>query len=218
MKISKCYVSSRYSWFSGQSRFKWRSAKKIKGTDSISLRTHKIHTPLPSTHSNSGMLFCKCMLLWKAGPVKGRGVWYCLSFFTRKQSICKWAQNTEEMTAYVHKMAWQSSSSEAWVYSQWNLCCCSITKSCLTLCDPMDCSTPGFPVLHYLPEFAQNHVHWVSDAIQPTHPLSPPSPPALSLSQRHLFQLVGCLHQVAKVLELQLQYQSFQWIFSIAFL
>ena len=51
MKISKCYVSSRYSWFSGQSRFKWRSAKKIKGTDLISLRTHKIHTPLPAFHT-----------------------------------------------------------------------------------------------------------------------------------------------------------------------
>ena len=54
-----------------------------------------------------------------------------------------------------------------------NLCHCSVTKSCLTLCDPMDCSMPGFPVLHYFPEFAQTHVHWVSDAIQPSHPLSP---------------------------------------------
>ena len=69
------------------------------------------------------------------------------------------------------------------------LCCCSITKSCPTLCDPMDCSTPGFPVLHCLPEFAQTHVHLVNDAIQPPHPLSPPSPPALSLSQHQgLFQ------------------------------
>ena len=54
-------------------------------------------------------------------------------------------------------------------------CCCSVVKLCLTLCDPMDCSTPGFPVLHYLPEFAQPHVHWVSDAIQPSHSLLPPS-------------------------------------------
>ena len=64
-------------------------------------------------------------------------------------------------------------------YSSLNLkmvfirCCCSVTKSCLTLCEPMDCSTPGFPVLHYLPEFAQTHVHWVGDTIQPSHPLSP---------------------------------------------
>ena len=67
--------------------------------------------------------------------------------------------------------------------------CYSVTQSCPTLCDPMDCSTPGFPVLHYLPEFAQTHVHGVSDAIQPSHPLSSPSPSALSLSQHQgLFQ------------------------------
>ena len=89
-----------------------------------------------------------------------------------------------------------------------NYCFCSVTKSCLTLWDPLDCSTPGFPVLHYLPESAQTHVHWVSDAIQLSHPLSSPSPPALSLSQHQgLFQWVGSSHQVAKVLELQLHHQ-----------
>ena len=65
--------------------------------------------------------------------------------------------------------------------------CCSVAQSCPTLCDPMDCSTPGFPVLHYLLKFAQTHVHWLSDAIQPSHLLSPPSPPALNLSQRWVF-------------------------------
>ena len=59
---------------------------------------------------------------------------------------------------------------------------CSVAKSCPTLCNPMDCSTLGFPVLHCLLEFAQTHVHWVSDAIQPSHPLLPPSPPAFNLS------------------------------------
>ena len=59
----------------------------------------------------------------------------------------------------------------------------SVTQSCLTLCDPMDCSTPGFLVHHQLPEFTQTHVHWVGDAIQPSHPLSSPSPPAFNLSQ-----------------------------------
>ena len=63
-------------------------------------------------------------------------------------------------------------------------CWCSVPKSCLTVCSPMDCSAPGFPVLHYLPEFAQTHVHWVGDAIQPSNPLSPTSPPALNFSQR----------------------------------
>ena len=83
----------------------------------------------------------------------------------------------------------------------------------ICLCDPKDCNTPGFPVLHYLPEFAQTHVHWVDDAIQPSHPLLPTSP-ALNLSQNQgLFQWVGSSHQIAKVLELQ--HQSFQWIFRI---
>ena len=84
------------------------------------------------------------------------------------------------------------------------------------LCDPMNCSTQDFPVL-YLPEFAQTHVHWVSDAIQPAHPLLPPFPPALNHSQHQgLFQRVGSSYQVAKVL--QLQHQSFQWIFRADFL
>ena len=61
-------------------------------------------------------------------------------------------------------------------------CCCLIAQSCPTLCDPMDCNTPGFPVLHHLLQFTQTHVHQVSDTIQPTHPLSPPSPPAFNLS------------------------------------
>ena len=62
------------------------------------------------------------------------------------------------------------------------ICCCSVAQSCPTLCDPKDCGTPDFPVLHYLPEFPQTHVHWVSDVIQQAHPLSCPSPPALNHS------------------------------------
>ena len=93
-----------------------------------------------------------------------------------------------------------------------------VAKSCPTLCAPMDWSTPGFPVLHYIPEFAQTHVHWVSDAIQPSHPLSPP-PCAFNLSQHQsLFQWVCFSHQVVKVLEFQLHHQSFQWIFRGDFL
>ena len=84
-----------------------------------------------------------------------------------------------------------------------------------SLCDPMDCSMPGFPVLHHLLEFAQTHVHWVSCAIQPSHPLSSPSPPAFNLSQHQsLSQWVGTWHQVTRVLELQ--HQSFQWIFRVS--
>ena len=95
---------------------------------------------------------------------------------------------------------------------------CSATKSCLTLCNPMDFSTAGSPVLHHLPEFAQTHVHRVGDAIQLSHLLSPPSPPALSISQHQgLFQWVESSCQVAKVLELLIYHQSFQWIFRVDF-
>ena len=88
----------------------------------------------------------------------------------------------------------------------------SVAQSCPILCDPMAHSMPGLPVYHQLQESTQTHVHWVGDAIQPSHPLSFPSPPALNLSQHQgLFKWVSCSHQVAKVLEIQLQYQSFQW-------
>ena len=97
------------------------------------------------------------------------------------------------------------------------MCCCSVAKSCPTFWNAMNCRTPGFPVLHYLPEFAQTRVHWVGDAIQPSHPLSSPSPPALDLSQHQgLFHWVSASHQVAKVLELQ--QQSFPWLFRVDFL
>ena len=87
----------------------------------------------------------------------------------------------------------------------------SVAQSCLTLCGPMNHSTPGLPVHHQLPEFTQTHVHQVGDAIQPSHPLSSPSPPAPNPSQHQgLFQWVNSSHQVAKVLEFQLQHQSFQ--------
>ena len=79
----------------------------------------------------------------------------------------------------------------------------SVTQSHLTLCDAMDCSTPSFPVHHQQLELTQTHVHWVSDAIQPSHALSSPSPPAFNLSQHQgLFQWVSSSHQVAKALEL----------------
>ena len=86
----------------------------------------------------------------------------------------------------------------------------SVAKSCPTLCNPMNRSTPGLPVHHQLPEFTQTHVR-VSDAIQPSHPLSSPSPPAFNLSQDQvLFKWVSYSHQLAKVLEVQLQHHSFR--------
>ena len=88
------------------------------------------------------------------------------------------------------------------VYGRWLWAlCCSVIKSCLTLCNPTDCSTPGFPVHHQLLELTQTHGHWVGDAIQPSYPLSSPLPPAFNLSQHQgLFQWVNTSHEVAKVL------------------
>ena len=95
----------------------------------------------------------------------------------------------------------------------------SVTQCCPTLCDPTDWSTSGVPVHHQLPELAQTHVHQVRDAIQPSHPLLSHSPPAFNLSEHQdVFQWFSSLHQVAKVLQFQLQHQSFQWISMTGFL
>ena len=107
------------------------------------------------------------------------------------------------------------------VLYHFNTCCCcySVTQSCLTLCHLMDCSMPGVPAHHHLPEPIQTRVHWVSDVIKPLCPQTPSFPPAFNLSQhQELFQWVGSSHQVVKVLEFQLQHQSFQWIFRVDFL
>ena len=88
----------------------------------------------------------------------------------------------------------------------------SVSQSYLTLCNTMECSTPGLPVHHQFPESTQTHIHWVSDAIQQSYLLSSPSPPTFNLSQdQGLFQWDSSSHQVAKILEFQLPHQSFQW-------
>ena len=95
-------------------------------------------------------------------------------------------------------------------------CWCSVSKLCPTLCDPRDCGTSGFPVLHS--QSVEIHARWVGDAIQPSHPLSPPSHLALNFPQHQgLFQWVGSSHEVAEELEFQLQHQFFQWIFRVDF-
>ena len=100
------------------------------------------------------------------------------------------------------------------VFSMSWILCCSVTQSCPTLKDLMDFMTAGFPVHHDLSELAQTRVHWVGDAIQPSLPLSSPSPPTFNPSQNQgLFKWISSSHQVAKVLEFQFQHQSFQWIF-----
>ena len=112
----------------------------------------------------------------------------------------------------LNKVGWTSGVGSSVQFS-------SVTQLCLILCDPTSCSTPGLPVRRQLPEFTQTHVHWVGECIQPSHPLSAPSPHAFNLSQHQgLFQWVSSSHQVAKVLEFQRQHQSFKWIFRTDFL
>ena len=120
------------------------------------------------------------------------------------------SENEDHGIWCLHFMAdrWGNSGNNGWLYFQFS----SVAQSCPIVCNPVNRSTPGLPVHHQLPEFTQTHVHRVCDAIQPSHPLSSPSPPALNLSQHQgLFKWVSSSHQVAKVLQFQLQHQSFQW-------
>ena len=126
--------------------------------------------------------------------------------------ICSWQHLEEALKFLILSLFSPSAPTISTHLPPYLRSCCSVAQSCLTLCGPMDCSTPGFPVLHYLLESAQNQVHWVGNAIQSSYPLLSPSPPVLNLSQHQgLFQWISSSHQVAKVLELQ--HQSFQWIF-----
>ena len=103
----------------------------------------------------------------------------------------------------------------SWTEPFWKAQFSSVAQSCLTFCDSMDCSTPGLPVHYQLPEFTQTHVHWVAEAIQPFYPLSSSPPPAFNLSQHQgLFPQISCSRQMTKILEFQLQHQSFLWIYS----
>ena len=126
----------------------------------------------------------------------------------------------------IHTLVWESplhiQYSHIWLFT--TLCfklqksCCSVTQSCLTLWDPMDCNTPGLPVHHQLPELVQIIVHQVGDAIQPSRPLSSPSPAFNPSQHQGLFKWVSSSYQVPKILEFQLQQQAFQWIFRTDFL
>ena len=118
---------------------------------------------------------------------------------------------TLEMVSFHFTAEWSMEEEQKpWRTLLYKVLFSSVAQLCPTLCDPMDCSTPGFPVHHQLPELAQTHIHRVGDAIQPSHPLSSPSPPTFNLSQHQgLFKWVSSSHQVAKGLEFQLLYQPF---------
>ena len=134
-------------------------------------------------------------------------------------TLC-WIEVKEGILVMFQILARRLSTFHCWVLHWLWFCDLSflVYKSCPTLCDPVNCSIPGFPLLHYLLEFVQTHVHWVVDAIQPSHLLLPSSFVFNHSQLQGLFQWVDSSHQVAKVLELQLQPQSFQWIFRVDFL
>ena len=135
-------------------------------------------------------------------------VWASAHCISREMRLSTWKQTDgpEVLCVVMNKIyASKSEKNETVQFS-------SVAQSCPTLCDPMNRSTSGLPLHHQLPEFTQTHVHWVGDASQPSHPLSSPSSPAPNPSQHQgLFQWVSSSHEVAKVLEFQLQHQSFQW-------
>ena len=124
-----------------------------------------------------------------------------------------WTVNSNQM---VDGISFEQRPCQPWIRTlsqqgNWTWSVSSAGQSCLTLCNPMNCSTPGLSVHHQLLEYTQTHVHLLGDAIQPSHPLSSPSPFPNPFQHQGLFKWVSSLHQVAKVLEFQLQHQSFQW-------
>ena len=127
---------------------------------------------------------------------------------------CAWVWFFVLYFDYIYTHIWKSLSLPVlYCYFYFCLAFSLVAQLCLTLCETMDCSTPGFLVHHQLQELTQTHVHWVREAIQPSHSLLSPSPLAFDLSQHQgFFQRVSSLHQVAKVLKFQLQHQSFQWM------
>ena len=152
---------------------------------------------------------------WQATPVFLPGEFQGLRSLV---GCSPWGCKESEMTEWLSFILICKYVKKFW-FKSIMICLMSITQLCLTLCDSMDYTKPGFPVHHQLPELAQTDVHCIGDAIQSSHPLLSPSLPAFSLSKyQGLFQWISSLHQVPKVLEFQHQHQSFQWIFRTDFL
>ena len=175
----------------------WNEGQKVLVAQSCLTLWHPMDCSLPA--SSVHRIFQARVLEWVAIPFSRGSSWP--RDWTWVSCIA-----SRFLTIWVHRNEGQFSS---------------VAQSCPTLCDLMDCSTPGFHVHHQLPELAQIYMRWVGDTTQPAPPLPSPSPPTFHLSQHQgLFQWISSLHQVAKVLELQLQFQhqSFQWLFRIGFL
>ena len=179
------------------SRERW-SFKQDDWSTSLSLRTHQICRLCWYGRSYWKQGRCSCLPTWQPLPRGNRTGW-------DSSPLWEWLGELSFVSFFLNQFS-------------------SVTQSCLTLCEPMDCSTPGFPVHHQLSELAQTHVHRVGDAIQPSHPLSSPSPPAFrrrcwsfpasgSFPMSQFFTSGGQSFGAS-----QLQHQSFQWIFRTDFL
>ena len=154
----------------------------------LSFLTHKLqHLQGQDAEKDIALLYL--LYSWHEDKFRGESSFcYCFKFY--KNYGLDSSHNSNRLKNYILMNTVQFSS---------------VAQSCPTLCNPMNCSTPGLPVHHHLPEFTQTHVHRVSDAIQPSHPRSSPSPPVPNPSQpQSLFQWVNSSHEVAKVLEFQL--------------
>ena len=150
------------------------------------------HTTLPCPSPSPRVCLNSCLFSQWCHPIISSSV----IPFSCPQSFPAWVSSSHQVARVLE---WGAIAFSKELSSD----CYSVAPSCPTLCSHVDCSMPGFPVLYYLPEFAQTNVHWVNDAIQSSHPLSPPSPAALNLSQHwDILQCVSTSHQVAKVLEL----------------
>ena len=149
------------------------------------------------------------MILKKISPFSNQYIQWCAGKCLSTSSAGKGGPRFRVFTDFHHVNTPTIANFELQMWNQLTHFCCCVAMSCQILCNPMDCNRPGFPLPHCLPEFAQTHGYWVNDAIQLSHPLSPPFPPAFSLSQHQdLFQWVGYSHQMAKVLEFQIQLHS----------
>ena len=199
----------------------WNSPGKNTGVGSHSL----LQGIFLTQGLNLGLLHCMQILynLSHKGSPQLPGMHVKLQRTSSPLALLLWCQHQEGFTSFCSLACWVPDRrlrcksplffflifyfvlGYSWLTVLWSVQFSSVTQSCLTLCDPMNRSMPGLSVHHHLPEFTQTHVHRVGDAIQPSHPLLSPAPPAPNPSQHQgLFQWVNSSHQVVKVLEFQL--------------
>ena len=178
--------------------------------------SHLSPHPIPQSHPSAPALSTlshasnlDCFMIWYVSHMI---IYMFQCYFLKSSHPHLLSQSPKDCSIYLCPFCWVAYRVIITIFLNSMYQFSSVTQSCLTLCDPMNHSMPGLPGHYQLPEFSQIHVHRVVDAIQPSHPLSSPSPLAPSPSQHQgLFQWVNSSNEVAKVLEFQHQHQSFQW-------